>query len=69
MRKNHLNTLSIFVFPCFINRDEFRVKDYGYRQLKMMIITDLGQTQKSAENTTDLPRTLQMPSLCCFFII
>ena len=35
----------------------------------MVIITDLGQKQKSAqnaENTTDLPETLQVPSLCCF---
>ena len=34
-----------------------------------MIITDLGQRQKSAqnaENITDLPETLQVPSLCCF---
>ena len=33
-----------------------------------MIITDLGQRQNSAqnaENTTDLPKPLQMPSLCC----
>ena len=33
------------------------------------MITDLGQRRKSAsnaENTTDLPKTLQRPSLCCF---
>ena len=33
----------------------------------VVILTDLGQRQKSAlnaENTTDLPKTLQMPSLC-----
>ena len=36
---------------------------------KVVIITDLGQRQKSAqntENTTDLPETLHVPSLCCF---
>ena len=39
----------------------------SYAQIKVVIITDLGQRQKSAsngENTTDLPETLQMPSLC-----
>ena len=33
------------------------------------IFTNLEQKQKSAsnaENTTDLPKTLQLPSLCCF---
>ena len=37
--------------------------------LKVAIITNLGQRRKSAlnaENTTDLPETLQVPSLCCF---
>ena len=37
--------------------------------IKVVIITDLGRRQKSAlnaENTTDLPKTLQVPSLCCF---
>ena len=37
--------------------------------LKVVIITNLGQRQKSAlnaKNTTDLPETLQVPSLCCF---
>ena len=37
--------------------------------LKVVIISNLGQRQKSAlnaENTTDLPETLQVPSLCCF---
>ena len=36
---------------------------------KVVIITNLEQKQKSAynaENTTDLPKTLQVPSLCCF---
>ena len=36
----------------------------------MVILTDLGQRQKSAriaENTTYVPKTLQMPSLCFFF--
>ena len=36
---------------------------------KVVIITNLGQRQKSAlnaENTTDLPEILQVPSLCCF---
>ena len=36
---------------------------------KGVIITDLGQRQKSAfnaENTTDLPKTLQMPSYIVF---
>ena len=35
----------------------------------MVIITDLGQRQKSAynaKNITDLSETLQVPSLCCF---
>ena len=37
--------------------------------LKVVIITNLGQRRKSAsnaENTTDLPETLQVLSLCCF---
>ena len=37
--------------------------------LKVVIITDLGQRQKSAytaENITDHPETLQVSSLCCF---
>ena len=37
--------------------------------VKVVIITDLEQKQKSAlnaENTTDIPQTLQVPSLCCF---
>ena len=37
--------------------------------VKVVIITDLGQRQKSAlnaENTTDHPKTLQVPSSCCF---
>ena len=37
--------------------------------LKVLIITGLGQRQKSAynaENTTYLSETLQVPSLCCF---
>ena len=37
--------------------------------LKVVIITHLGQRQKSAlnaENITNLPETLQVPSLCCF---
>ena len=37
--------------------------------LKVVIINNLGQRQKSAlnaENTTDLPETLQVPSVCCF---
>ena len=37
--------------------------------LKVVIITNLGQRKKisiNAENTTDLPETLQVPSLCCF---
>ena len=36
---------------------------------KMVIITNLGQKQKSAkngENTTDLPETLQVPSYVVF---
>ena len=36
---------------------------------KVVIISNLGQRQKSAlnaENTTHLPETLQVPSLCCF---
>ena len=36
---------------------------------KVVIITNLEQKQKSAynaENKTDLPKTLQVPSLCCF---
>ena len=36
----------------------------------MVIIINLGQRQKSAynaENITDLPETLQVPSLCFFF--
>ena len=40
-----------------------------FPSLKVVIITDLGQRQKSAqnaENTTDLPETLQVPSLGCF---
>ena len=39
------------------------------RTFKVVIITNLGQRQKSAqnaENKTDLPETLQVPSLCCF---
>ena len=35
----------------------------------MVIITDLEQKQNSAssaENTTDLPKNLQVPSSCCF---
>ena len=41
------------------------------RIFKVVIITDLEQKQNSAnaENTTELPRTSQVPSLCCFFII
>ena len=42
------------------------------RIFKVVIITNLEQKQKSAsnaENTTDLPKTLQVPSLCFFFII
>ena len=37
--------------------------------IKVLIILDLRQRQKSAyyaENITDLPKTLQMSSLCCF---
>ena len=37
--------------------------------LKVVIITNLEQKQKSAqnaENTTDIPKTFQVPSLCCF---
>ena len=37
--------------------------------IKVVIITNLEQKQKSAqnaENITDLPKTLQVPSLCCF---
>ena len=37
--------------------------------IKVVIITDLGQRQKSAQNaekTTDLPKILQKSSLCCF---
>ena len=40
-----------------------------HSQIKVVIITDLEHKQKSAlnaENTTDLPQTLQVPSLCCF---
>ena len=36
---------------------------------KVVIITNLGQRQKSAqnaENITDHPETSQVPSLCCF---
>ena len=36
---------------------------------KVVIINNLEQKQKSAynaENTTDLPKTLQVPFLCCF---
>ena len=39
------------------------------QMVKVVIITDLEQRNKSeykAENATDLPKTLQMPSLCCF---
>ena len=39
------------------------------QSLKVVIITNLGQRRKSAENaenTTDFPETLQVPSLCCF---
>ena len=37
--------------------------------IKVMLITDFGQRQKfalNAENITDLPKTLQMLSLCNF---
>ena len=37
--------------------------------VKVVIINNLEQKQKFAlivENTTDLPKTLQVPSLCCF---
>ena len=40
-----------------------------FNGVKVVIITNLGQRQntaKNAENTTDLPETLQVPSLCCF---
>ena len=40
--------------------------------VKVVIITDLRQRQNSAsnaENTTDIPKTLQRPSWCCFLVI
>ena len=44
--------------------------DYLYFiSAKVVIITDLGQRQNSAqnaENATNLPKTLHMPSLCFF---
>ena len=41
----------------------------SFNSTKLVVITELGKRQKSAlnaENTTDLPKTLQVPSLCCF---
>ena len=40
-----------------------------YIWFKVVIIIDWEQIQKSAKNAknaTDLPETLQVPSLCCF---
>ena len=40
----------------------------GDYRVKVVIITNFGQRQNSAlnaENTTDLPETLQVHSLCC----
>ena len=45
------------------------VLEFFFISFKVVIITNLEQKQKSAynaENTTDLPKTLQVPSLCCF---
>ena len=47
---------------------EQKIRVVGF-VLKVVIITDLGQRQKSAqnaENTTDHPETSQVPSLYCF---
>ena len=53
---------------CFLN--SWRViRRFFYYLVKVLIITDFGQRQKSAlnaESTTDLPETLQVPSLCCY---
>ena len=46
----------------------FLATDFGPSTIKVVIITDLEQKQKSAqnaENTIDLPETLQEPSLGC----
>ena len=64
-------TISIFVCGIYnpVDVPEFRRLIDKTCPLKVVIITDLGQGQKTAlnaENTTVLPETLQVPSLCCF---
>ena len=45
-----------------------QITTVNVNKFKVVIITNLEQKQKSenAENTTDLPKTLQVPFLCCF---
>ena len=54
----------------FLKSLEFQKKLSTVKFLfKVVIITNLRQRQKTAsnaENITDLPQTLQVPSLCCF---
>ena len=57
----HLQSSNVVFVLCYIYA--------GILVFKVVIITNLEQKQKSAynaENTTDLPETLQVPSLCCF---
>ena len=56
-------------FFSFIGCEEFLKDDWCTSVFKVVIVINLEQKQKTAsnaENTTNLPKILQVPSLCCF---